>query len=192
MTHTGGLPGYVSLLMMIPNQKLGVVVLTNQESGAAFMSIGLKVLDYYMKAPAWDWLGGYSKRVARSDSMAAAAVRATAAQRDSASKPSLPLARYAATYQDPWYGTVTVALQGNGLVMTFDKTPSLVGDLEHWQYDTWLVKWRDRELRADAFVTFVLDEQGKVASASMKPASDEVDFSFDFQDLHLTPVAAGK
>lgn len=192
VTHTGGLPGYVSLLMMIPNQKLGVVVLTNQESGAAFMSIGLKVLDYYMKAPAWDWLGGYSKRVARSDSVAAAAVRATAAQRDSASKPSLPLARYAATYQDPWYGTVTVALQGNGLVMTFDKTPSLVGDLEHWQYDTWLVKWRDRELRADAFVTFVLDEQGKVASASMKPASDEVDFSFDFQDLHLTPVAAGK
>ncbi len=73
--------------------------------------------------------------------------------------------------------------------MKFDKTPSLVGDMIHWQYDTWLVKWRDRELRADAFVTFTLNEEGKVAGATMKPASPEVDFSFDFQDLDLRPVA---
>jgi len=188
VTHTGGLPGYVSLLMMIPDQKIGVVVLTNQESGAAFQSIGLRVLDYYLKAPPFDWLAGYTTRMARVDSMMAAENRATAAARDSASRPSLPLARYAATYEDPWYGTITVSMGGSGLVMQFDKSPDLVGDMEHWQYDTWLVKWRDRELRADAFVTFTLDEAGKVAGATMKPASPEVDFSFDFQDLHLTPV----
>jgi CubicO group peptidase (beta-lactamase class C family) len=188
VTHTGGLPGYVSLLMMIPDQKIGVVVLTNQESGAAFQAVGLRVLDYYLKAPPFDWLGGYTTRMARVDSMMAAENQATAAARDSASRPSLPLARYAATYEDPWYGTITVSMAGNGLVMQFDKSPDLLGDLEHWQYDTWLVKWRDRELRADAFVTFTLDEAGKVAGATMKPASPEVDFSFDFQDLHLTPV----
>ncbi|HEX5004894.1 MAG TPA: serine hydrolase [Gemmatimonadales bacterium] len=188
VTHTGGLPGYVSLLMMLPDQKLGVVVLTNQESGAAFQSIGLHVLDYYLKAPAFDWLGGYAARVARFDSIIAAQQKEAVASRDTASRPSLPLAGYAATYEDPWYGPITVALEGNGLVMRFDHTPALVGDLEHWQYETFLVRWRDRELRADAYVTFTLDESGKVASASMKPASDEVDFSFDFQDLHLTPV----
>jgi CubicO group peptidase (beta-lactamase class C family) len=188
VTHTGGLPGYVSLLMMLPNQKVGVVVLTNQESGAAFQSIGLHVLDYYLNATPFDWLAGYTARMARADSINAAENKATAAARDSASRPSLPLASYAATYEDPWYGTVTVSLQGGGLVMTFDRTPSLVGDMVHWQYDTWLVKWRDRELRADAFVTFTLDEAGKVAGATMKPASPEVDFSFDFQDLHLRPV----
>lgn len=188
VTHTGGLPGYVSLLMMLPNQKVGVMVLTNQESGAAFQSIGLKVLDYYLNAPPFDWLAGYTQRMARVDSMMAAENAATAAARDSASRPSLPLASYAGTYEDAWYGTVTVSLAGNGLVMQFDKSPDLLGDLEHWQYDTWLVKWRDRELRADAFVTFTLDEAGKVAAATMKPASPEVDFSFDFQDLHLHPV----
>lgn len=189
VTHTGGLPGYVSLLMMLPNQKVGVVVLTNQESGAAFQAVGLHVLDYYLNAPPFDWLGGYTRRMARADSMMAAENRATAAARDSLSKPSLPLARYAATYEDPWYGTVTVTFENGGLVMKFDKTPALVGDLSHWQYDTWLVKWRDRELRADAFVTFTLNEEGKVAGATMKPASPEVDFSFDFQDLDLRPVA---
>ena len=80
-------------------------------------------------------------------------------------------------------------MESGGLAMKFDKTPSLVGDMIHWQYDTWLVKWRDRELRADAFVTFTLNEEGKVAGATMKPASPEVDFSFDFQDLDLRPVA---
>jgi hypothetical protein len=64
VTHTGGLPGYVSLLMMLPNQKVGVVVLTNQESGAAFQSIGLRVLDYYLNAPPFDWLAGYTQRMA--------------------------------------------------------------------------------------------------------------------------------
>ena len=190
VTHTGGLPGYVSLLMMLPNQKVGVVVLTNQESGAAFQAIGLRVLDYYLNAPAFDWLAGYTRLMARVDSTNAAENKATAAARDSASQPSLPIARYASTYEDPWYGTITVSLEGSGLVMRFDHTPSLVGDLSHWQYDTWLVKWRDRELRADAFVTFTLDEAGKVAGATMKPASPEVDFSFDFQDLHLRPVGA--
>jgi CubicO group peptidase (beta-lactamase class C family) len=188
VTHTGGLPGYVSLLMMLPNQKVGVVVLTNQESGAAFQAIGLRVLDYYLNTPPFDWLAGYVQRAARVDSIMAAENKATAASRDTLSKPSLPLARYAATYEDAWYGTVTVSMEPGGLAMKFDMTPSLVGDLVHWQYDTWLVKWRDRELRADAFVTFTLDEEGKVAGATMKPASPEVDFSFDFQDLHLRPV----
>jgi hypothetical protein len=78
-------------------------------------------------------------------------------------------------------------MESGGLAMRFDKTPSLVGDMIHCS-TTWLVKWRDRELRADAFVTFTLNEEGKVAGATMKPASPEVDFSFDFQDLHLRPV----
>lgn len=188
VTHTGGLPGYVSLLMMLPDQKVGVVVLTNQESGAAFMSIGLHVLDHYLGARPFDWLGGYAALTRRFEERIAAETAAASAARDTASRPSLPLASYAATYEDPWYGTITVSEQAGGLVMTFDKTPALVGDLTHWQYDTWLVKWRDRELRADAFVTFTLDEAGRVAGATMKPESDAVDFSFDFQDLRLTPV----
>jgi hypothetical protein len=66
----------------------------------------------------------------------------------------------------------------------------MVGDLEHWQHDTFLVRWRDRELRADALVTFALGADGRVTQATMQAASPETDFSFDFQDLLLKPVAA--
>ena len=64
----------------------------------------------------------------------------------------------------------------------------LHGELVHWQYDTFLAKWYDRSLRGDAFITFTLDQNGKIEQAKMKPYSPAVDFSFDYQDLILTPV----
>ncbi|HET6616874.1 MAG TPA: serine hydrolase [Gemmatimonadota bacterium] len=187
--HTGGLPGFVSRVAMIPDANLGVTVLTNQESGAAFDAIALHVLDHYLGVdPAFDWLGGWRALVARIDSMNAAEVGAAAVARDSTAGPSLPLERYAGTYRDPWYGDVGIALEGGGLVMRFAHTPSMIGDLEHWQYDTFLVRWRDRSLRADAFVTFQLEPDGKIDRVRMEAASPTVDFSYDFQDLDLEPV----
>ena len=75
-------------------------------------------------------------------------------------------------------------------VMRFAHTPGMVGDLEHWQYDTFIARWRDRELRADAFVTFALNPDGSIDQARMSPVSPDTDFSFDFGDLLLKP--AGK
>jgi hypothetical protein len=49
---------------------------------------------------------------------------------------------------------------------------------------------RDRELRADAYVTFALNPDGTIEQVRMAPTSPAVDFSFDFQDLLLTPVRA--
>lgn len=56
VTHTGGLPGYLTQVMLVPDLKLGIVVLTNQESGAAFRSITYRVMDHYMGAPRTDWV----------------------------------------------------------------------------------------------------------------------------------------
>ena len=110
------------------------------------------------------------------------------AERDSPAGPSLPLARYAGTYRDAWYGDVGITQEGKGLVIRFSKTSSLAGDMIHWQHDTWLVGWRDRELRADAYATFALNYDGTIERLRMVPSSPAVDFSFDFQDLDLRPV----
>jgi hypothetical protein len=72
--------------------------------------------------------------------------------------------------------------------MRFSKTKALTGDLEHWQYDTFVVRWRDRELRADAFVTFALNPDGSIDRVKMAAVSPETDFSYDFQDLDLRPA----
>ena len=189
LQHSGGLPGYVSLVTMIPSEKLGVAVLTNQESTDAFNAITLRAIDYFLRAPEIDYLARFS---AMRDTARAQLTRRSAsvhAARDSVSKPSLPLANYAGRYRDAWYGDVTLAVENGHLVMRFGHTPQLVGDLEHWQHDSFLVKWRDRELRADAYATFALNPDGTIDQLKMAPASPEVDFSFDFQDLLLKPVS---
>jgi CubicO group peptidase (beta-lactamase class C family) len=186
--HTGGLPGYVSRVAMIPDLNVGVAVLTNQESGEAFDSIAYRVLDYYLGAPAFDWIDGYSKVHARVAAGVSAAEGNASSARDAASKPSLSLARYAGTYRDAWYGDITIAEEGGKLVMRFSHTPALTGDLEHWQHDTFIARWRDRELRADAYVTFALKPDGSIDQAKMRAVSPATDFSFDFQDLLLRPA----
>jgi len=188
LTHTGGLPGYVSKVTTIPDLNIGVAVLTNMESGEAFSAITFHVLDRLMNAPAVDWIAAYKKVHDRGLAAVAAAEKKAGAVRDAASTPSLPLEQYAGTYTDAWYGDIAIAKEGPALAIRFTKTPSLVGDLVHYQHDTFVARWRDRELRADAYVTFALNPDGTVERAKMQAVSPATDFSFDFQDLLLRPV----
>lgn len=188
LTHTGGLPGYLSQVAFLPRRKLGVVVLTNQESGEAFNSITYHVLDHYMGAPEWDWIGGFTAVKERRDAAIAQIEANTASERDEMSTPSLSLDGYAGGYSDVWYGDIDITDEDGGLVIRFSRSADLVGDMVHWQHDTFLVRWRKRELRADAFITFTLTPEGGIDHATMLPASPLVDFSYDFQDLMLEPV----
>jgi CubicO group peptidase (beta-lactamase class C family) len=188
VTHTGGLAGYVSQVWLVPKINLGITVLTNQESESAFAALTYLIADSYLKAPKFDWLEGYIKYRARVEAENADAVKKEASARNTASRPSLALEKYTGMYTDDWYGDIDIAFEKGKLVMRFTKTPGLVGDLEHWQYDTFIVRWRDRELRADAYITFWLNPDGSISQAKMKPASPDVDFSYDFQDLLLRPA----
>lgn len=78
---------------------------------------------------------------------------------------------------------------GKRLRLQFSKTAQLIGTLEHWQHDIFIVRWDDRSLNADAFVNFALTPDGAVREMRMEAISPLTDFSFDFQDLVLTPVA---
>ncbi len=187
VTHTGGLPGYVSKVTLLPELQLGVAVLTNQESGEAFNALTWRIVDDYLAAPATDWVEAYLRVRQRTQQTNAEKLKQAAATRAVSSRPSLPLEKYAGVYTDDWYGDVEIAPQDGRLTLRFTRTPALAGDLEHWQFDTFIVRWRDRELRADAYVTFALHPDGSIAQARMQAVSPETDFSFDFHHLLLKP-----
>jgi CubicO group peptidase (beta-lactamase class C family) len=188
--HTGGWPGMVSRVTLVPEHKLGVVVLTNAELGGAFQAVTMRALDAYLGAPKTDWNAAYGAALAKSRGKADEDWNQHLKARDATSKPSLPLSGYAGTYRDPWYGDIHVeAAAGGKLRLRFGRTKDLIGELTPWQHDTFVVRWDQRWLNADAFVNFSLTPDGKVREVRMEAISPLTDFSFDFQDLRLTPVA---
>jgi CubicO group peptidase (beta-lactamase class C family) len=187
VSHTGGLLGCVSRVTLVPDLNLGIVVLTNQQSGGAFQSLTYRILDHYMNAPATDWVAAFKKSEEMGLARAAEVEKRLASSRATDSKPSLTLAKYAGRYTDAWYGDITISMEADKLVLRFSHTPVLVGDLGHWQHDTFVARWRDRSLDADAFVSFALKPDGSIEQMKMAAVSPLTDFSFDFHDLLFTP-----
>jgi CubicO group peptidase (beta-lactamase class C family) len=189
--HTGGVAGFVSRVMLVPEQNLGVVILTNAESGGAFDSLLYHVLDHYFGAPKTDWVAAFKTAEDEHFAQAADFMKHQDSERAADSKPSLALEKYAGIYQDAWYGPATIRQQNGGLVFTLDHTPAAVGDLTYWQYDTFKAHWRDRTME-DVFLTFTLKPDGSIDHFTMKAVSPLADFSFDYQDLLFKPATEVK
>lgn len=188
VSHTGALSGFFSRVTMIPEFNIGVTVLTNQESSDAFNAIVYYVLDGLLKAPSHNWLEALKKLKEKTAARLKDEIQTARDSRDSTSTPSLPMDKYAGTYADVWYGDISITYENENLMLRFLHSPALAGQLEHWQYDTFIVRWFDRDLRADAYITFNLNPDGSIEQAKMRAVSSATDFSFDFQDLHLKPA----
>jgi len=190
VSHTGGLAGMSSQITLVPDEKLGIVVLTNSEADL-MAALSYRLLDDFVPGspgPRSDWVSAFAQAAELDRAQADSTLRATTGGRDSLSQPSLPLARYAGRYRDALYGDATIALEGGRLVLRFSHSPAFVGDLEHWQHDTFIARWRTAHIE-DAYVTFALNPDGSIDRFRMAAVSPLADFSFDYQDLEFRPVA---
>lgn len=186
--HGGALQGFYSRIVLVPEEKLGVAIFTNAENGPSMTALQWRILDHYMGAAPTDWIKRYAEMEAEMHKEEMARQGKLTAGRAAASKPSLPLASYNGDYNDAWYGTVNIKQEGGKQVMTFTRTPDLTGTMEHFQHDTFIVRWKERNFNADAYVTFSLNPDGSIERMKMAPISTETDFSYDFADLSFTPA----
>jgi CubicO group peptidase (beta-lactamase class C family) len=187
--HSGALQGFYSKVVMVPDQKLGIAILTNAESGGSLNALQYQLLERLMNpAATTDWIGLVKGDEDERHAKELARLKETGSARAAKSQPSLVRTAYDGEYQDPWYGSATIKHVGGKQVMTFARTPDLTGELTHFQHDTFIVRWKERNFNADAYVTFALNPDGSIERMKMQPISTETDFSYDFQDLNFTPV----
>jgi CubicO group peptidase (beta-lactamase class C family) len=185
-THTGGLSGIVTQVTIIPELKLGIIVLTNQQSGAAFNAITNSIKDGYLGIKGMDRIKVYNDNRLRNESQAKALVDKTWAtiaetQRLNAAKPAIK--NYLGTFKDDWFGEVTISEVNGKMHFAAKNSPKLRGDMTFYKGNTFIVKWYDRSLDADAFVNFTLNTEAVADGFKMAAISPLTDFSFDFQDL---------
>lgn len=190
VTHSGGLLGTVTKFTLLPEKNVGIVVLTNQQSGAAFMAINNEIKDSYLGYEDRNWVKKYDERMDNYHQKVTkekADVEAqTLAFEDG--KCEIDPANIIGAYQDAWLGDIYIDQKGKKLRIQMKNQPQLKGELFPYNEHTYVAKWDNRSFDADAFLLFSFDENGKSTGFTMKPISSITDFSFDFVDLKVKRV----
>ena len=190
VSHTGGLPGMLSKVNLIPDMKLGIVILTNTENGggALFNAVNNAIVDSYLGLDKVDWIEIYGKRIAarksKGDSITTKIWETVATAKNTKINPK----DFTGIYQDKWFGKIEVFLKDNQLWFKALRSPKLNGQMQFYKANTFAIRWEYQDMNCDAFAIFSLDEEGKAQNIKMKGISPNIDFSFDFQDLDLQRI----
>lgn len=185
VSHGGGLDGMVSQVALLPEEKLGVVVLTNSETPLSTILVN-RVFDMFLGVAPRDWNAEYQARSKESEEASRAAAKKLEDARVLNTKPSLPLSAYAGTYTGAMFGDAKVTEENGKLVLRFVPSSLFVGDLEHWHFDTFRVKWRDSIVYPfpRGFVSFTLNPQAKPDEMKIDVPNPD----FDFKELEFRRV----
>lgn len=182
VTHGGGLDGMLSKTVLIPEDKIGFVVLTNSEY-PAYNIMQQKMLDVFTDAPKRDYNAEALKREEASKKSERDTANKLEAARVKNTKSSLALKDYAGTYTGELYGDGVIAEENGKLVLRMLPSPNFVADLEHWHYDTFKIKWRPSVAYnfPAGFVTFTIDKNGKASEFAI----DQPNNDFWFYELEF-------
>lgn len=168
--HGGAIDGMRAAVMMIPEEKMGVIVLGNMNGSILPQLLGNRIFDAYMvPGKEKDWSGEMLKIVKAAEAQGKAAQEKIAADRAKNTNPSLALDKYAGDYTDEMYGDVKVSFDNGKLKVKFGTYYN--GTLEHWHYDTFRVTWED-EVQGQGFINFKLNSQGKVDLMTVEGLSE--------------------
>ncbi len=163
--HGGSIDGMRGLVAMIPEEKIGVVILANMSGTTISVPLSYRIFDAYLGAQPRDWSAEMLKTMIALQEQGKAANQKIEAARIKDTKPSLALENYAGDYQNEMYGDTKIVVENGKLILK--RGAYFTGDLEHWHYDTFRVTWRDRQ-EGKGFVSFRLNSQGKVETMNME------------------------
>lgn len=168
--HGGAIDGMRAAVAMLPEEKLGVVVLGNMNGSILPQMLANRVFDMYLvPGKERDWSGELLKTLKTLEAQGKAAQKKLEDGRAKNTTPSLALEKYAGDYTDEMYGDMKITFENGVLKAQFG--PYFNGTLEHWHYDTFRVKWQD-EMEGQSFINFKLNSQGKVETMSLEGLAD--------------------
>jgi CubicO group peptidase (beta-lactamase class C family) len=188
--HTGGLPGMLSITVMIPDLNLGVVILTNTSDDGAgvFGSVSRTIIDSYLGLDDFGWIDKFAAYMQGNKAEGDKVTDEIWETVKNADGSQITNTDYVGVYKDAWFGKVEVLMKGDKLWFKSHRSPKLNGEMFFYKANTFTIKWEYQDMNADAFAMFSLDENGIAQGIKMKGISPNIDFSFDFQDLDLKRI----
>lgn len=166
LQHGGAFDGMRSQIALIPEERLGVIILTNLGRGHDLHgALRNRVLDAFLGAEPRDWSAEYLERVRADQERYEQGEREWDAARVAGTSPTLPLEHYAGRYADDAFGEARVTHDAEGLVVTLG--PRHTGRLEHWHYDTFIATW-ENPLWGRSAITFPVNAVGRVPEMDVR------------------------
>ncbi len=129
--HTGGAFGHVTNVCFVPEEKLGITILTNNDNQTFFEALRYQILDAYLGIPYTDrskyvW-GFFVQGKKQTD-----AELDTLKQRvNKKNQPDVKLDDYTGDYFNTVYGKISIGKSGNMLICHFEHHPDLIGYMEY-------------------------------------------------------------
>lgn len=183
INHGGGLPGFHSKVVFVPEDSIGYVILANELS-LLVPALDKEILDFHLNDSLSGHLSKYLDYKVKQKENDDAKLLKIKESRIQGTKPSLGLEKYAGVYEDEMYGKAEIKLVENQLSLTLLPAKKLfTSKLNHWHYDTFRVKLNDPFL-PEGFVTFQLGEDGEIAGFKINIENPDFHFyKLDFNKL---------
>jgi len=181
--HAGGMPGYISQVTLVPQENLGIIILTNTLTSLP-TALELYILDLYLKDKTTDWSAMFLNFKKMGEKAENVELKDREESRVLNTKPSLSLDKYVGVYEDKMYGQAEVSLKDDQLQIVFLPTKKVFyGDMEHWHYDTFKVAFDDPFLPA-GYITFSFDSKRNIEGFKIDLKSNDFHFfNLDFKKL---------
>lgn len=169
--HTGSIDGMTAIIGLIPGQRLGVYVLANLGGGRMELRHALmfKTFDLWLGTGSRDWSAEFLNLYRPGWQAQQNTVAQAEKQRVKDTRPTLALEAYTGVYADSLLGTARIALKDGKL--WYEQSAWLSGELEHWQYDTFRIRWI-KPWMGTSLVTFPVAETGMVTRMESGTGAD--------------------
>jgi CubicO group peptidase (beta-lactamase class C family) len=184
VSHTGTLSGMYSALTLLPEKKVGFVILINADADEARTVLNQTLVKHFT-APAQNrTIAYYAQRIAEEEQGASAAGRTPDTSSRTRTEASAMKARLG-IYRDPWFGEVSVCPRGTGVAFASRKSPMLTGTVMDVG-NRKLVDWDNDRVDTEAWLVFATDEDRSILTLAKTDLGG--DFSYDYEDLHFERI----
>lgn len=176
VSHGGGYDGMYSSVYMLPNEKIGVVVLTNSMYSIGPM-LTYEIIDKLLGLPQKDWKErGIKQDVANAEERASRIKERTDA-RIMGTVPSLNANQISHVYRSPMYGDIQIKNENSQLFIDFFPAPTLKAKLTHWHHDVYLLNWVEEQAWFSFGTVQVLkDNNGNASELLFDVPNDDIFF----------------
>lgn len=139
--HGGNTDGMTAQIGLLPEENLGVVILSNANNSPAPQAMMYRVFDLFLgdADKQIDLSAEYLRMTLEAKTQQAAQEKEFAAKRQSNLAPTLALEAYAGNYANDLYGAAQVLYKNGRLYLKFNDAAE--GELEHWEKDTFRINW---------------------------------------------------